>query len=85
MGFPEPSKSSQQNDPRNNSNAPINQNASKLNAIEIPSISLPKGGGAIKSIDEKFQVNAANGTAALSIPFPFSPSRNAFMPSMALS
>lgn len=26
----------------------------KSNAIEIPSISLPKGGGAIKGIDEKF-------------------------------
>ena len=35
----------------------------KSNAIEVPSISLPKGGGAIKSIDEKFSVNAVNGTA----------------------
>ena len=59
--------------------------ATKSNAIEVPSISLPKGGGAIKSIDEKFSVNAANGTAGFSIPFPFSPSRNGFMPSMSLS
>lgn len=51
----------------------------------IPGISLPKGGGAIKSIDDKFSVNALNGTATFSIPFPFSPSRNAFMPSMSLS
>lgn len=57
----------------------------KSNAIEIPSIKLPKGGGAIKSIDEKFSVNAANGTASFNIPFPFSPSRNAFMPGMALN
>ncbi len=57
----------------------------KSHQIEIPSISLPKGGGAIKSIDEKFQVNAVNGTAGFSIPFPFSPSRNNFMPSLALS
>ena len=28
----------------------------KSNAIEIPSISLPKGGGAIKGIDEKFSM-----------------------------
>ena len=55
------------------------------NSITIPQIALPKGGGAIKSIDEKFQVNAANGTAGFSIPFPFSPSRNSFMPGMALS
>ena len=39
----------------------------KSNVIEIPPISLPKGGGALKSIDEKFSVNAANGT--VSIPF----------------
>ena len=30
------------------------------NAIKIPEKSLPKGGGAIKGIDEKFEVNAAN-------------------------
>lgn len=36
----------------------------KSNAIEVPSISLPKGGGALKGIDEKFSVNAVNGTAA---------------------
>lgn len=45
------------------------------NAIETPSIALPKGGGAIKGIDEKFSVNAVNGTASFSIPLPFSPAR----------
>lgn len=55
----------------------------KSNAIEIPSISLPKGGGAIKGIDEKFSVNAVNGTAGFSIPLPFSPAR-ALTPSLAL-
>ena len=30
----------------------------KSNSIEVPSIALPKGGGAIKGIDEKFSVNA---------------------------
>lgn len=49
----------------------------KSNAIEVPSISLPKGGGAIKGIDEKFSVNAINGTSAFSIPLPFSPTRGA--------
>jgi RHS repeat-associated protein len=56
----------------------------KSNAIEIPSISLPKGGGAIKGIDEKFSVNAINGTASFSIPLPFSPARGA-SPSLSLS
>ncbi len=49
----------------------------KSNAIEVPSISLPKGGGALKGIDEKFSVNAVNGTSSFSIPLPFSPSRGA--------
>ncbi|MBO9700910.1 MAG: VCBS repeat-containing protein [Sporocytophaga sp.] len=56
----------------------------RSNAIEVPSISLPKGGGAIKGIDEKFQVNAVNGTASFSIPLPFSPARGA-SPSLTLS
>jgi hypothetical protein len=47
------------------------ERATKSNAIEIPPISLPKGGGAIKGIDEKFQVNAANGTLRLVFHFLF--------------
>ncbi|MCK6695251.1 MAG: insecticidal toxin complex protein, partial [Thermoanaerobaculia bacterium] len=54
-------------------------------SIQTPQISLPKGGGAIKGIDEKFEVNAANGTASFSLPLPFSPARNGFMPAIALS
>lgn len=56
----------------------------KSNAIEIPSISLPKGGGAVKGIDEKFTVNAVNGTAACSIPLPVSQARGV-TPSLSLS
>lgn len=47
----------------------------KSNAIETPSISLPKGGGAIRGIDEKFSVNAINGTASFSIPLPVAQAR----------
>ncbi|MCC6282066.1 MAG: VCBS repeat-containing protein, partial [Saprospiraceae bacterium] len=61
------------------------ERATKSNAIEIPQISLPKGGGAIKGIDEKFEVNAANGTSSFSIPLPLSPNRNGFTPSLTLS
>src|SRR4051812_17963208 len=53
-------------------------------AIDVPSISLPKGGGALKGIDEKFSVNAVNGTASFSIPLPFSPARGT-SPSLSLS
>lgn len=56
----------------------------KSNAIEVPTIALPKGGGAIKGIDEKFSVNAVNGTASFSIPLPFAPARGA-SPALSLS
>src|SRR3954468_20972547 len=56
----------------------------KSNAIDIPSISLPKGGGAIKGIDEKFSVNAVNGTASFSISLPVSPARGV-APALSLS
>jgi RHS repeat-associated protein len=50
-----------------------------------PSITLPKGGGAIKGIEEKFEVNAVTGTAGFSIPLPGSPSRQNFAPQLVLS
>src|SRR5579859_1713535 len=53
--------------------------------VDAPALSLPKGGGAIRSIDEKFTVNPSNGTAALSLPLPFSPARNGFLPPVRLS
>lgn len=56
----------------------------KSNAVEVPSISLPKGGGAIKGIDQKFTVNAVNGTAAFSVPLPVSQARGA-APALSLS
>lgn len=60
------------------------EHSTKSNAINIPSIALPKGGGAIKGIDEKFSVNAVNGTAAFSIPLPVSQAR-ALTPALTLS
>lgn len=53
--------------------------------LKIPSIELPKGGGAIKSIEEKFQVNAVTGTFSFGIPIPLSPSRQDFVPAIGLS
>jgi hypothetical protein len=51
----------------------------------LPAVSLPKGGGAIRSVDEKFQVNPATGTGSLSIPVFASPGRQGFGPRLALS
>jgi RHS repeat-associated protein len=51
----------------------------------LPSISIPKGGGAIRGLGEKFEVNAATGTGSLSVPVPISPSRGNSTPALALS
>ena len=53
-------------------------------SIQAPQINLPKGGGAIKSIDEKFSVNAVNGTSSFNLPIPFSQARG-FSPSLMLN
>ncbi len=53
--------------------------------IETPSVSLPKGGGALKGIDEKFQVNSTNGTSAFAIPLPLSGGRGGFTPLSAIT
>ncbi|MFL9966301.1 SpvB/TcaC N-terminal domain-containing protein [Paraburkholderia sediminicola] len=50
-----------------------------------PAINLPKGGGAIRGIDEKFTTNPATGTGAISIPLALSAGRNAFGPQIALT
>ena len=54
-------------------------------ALESPSISLPKGGGAIKGIDEKFTVNPSNGTVSLSLPLPFTPARGGALPPVRIA
>jgi RHS repeat-associated protein len=51
----------------------------------LPSLSLPKGGGAIRGIGEKFSVNAATGTSALSVPLLATAGRAGFGPKPALS
>ena len=49
----------------------------------LPSVSLPRGGGAIRNLDEKISVNAATGTAELSLPLPLSQAR--LTPSLTMS
>ncbi|MFT4066305.1 SpvB/TcaC N-terminal domain-containing protein [Paraburkholderia sp.] len=49
-----------------------------------PQVSLPKGGGAIRGIDEKLSVNPVTGAANLSVPLPISPSRSGFHPQLSL-
>ncbi len=58
-----------------------NQNFS----VAAPSIQLPKGGGAIRGIGEKFAANPVTGTASMSIPIATSPGRAGFGPQLSLS
>jgi RHS repeat-associated protein len=53
--------------------------------ISVPSISLPKGGGAIRGIGEKFTANPVTGTGSLSVPIATSPGRSGFGPQLSLS
>lgn len=53
--------------------------------VQFPSLSLPKGGGAIQGIGEKFQANPVTGTGSMSVPIAISPGRSGFAPQLALS
>lgn len=54
-------------------------------SMQAPSLSLPKGGGAIKGIGEKFAANPVTGTGSLSVPIAVSPGRSGFGPQLSLS
>jgi hypothetical protein len=51
----------------------------------LPSISLPKGGGSIGGMGEKFNVNPADGTGSSAIPIRTSPSRGGLGPALSLN
>src|SRR5689334_6978073 len=60
--------------------------AEKTNgAFTPPSIALPKGGGAIHGIGEKFAANPVTGTGSMTIPISVSPGRSGFAPQLSLS
>src|SRR4051794_39713724 len=53
--------------------------------VSAPAINLPKGGGAIRGIGEKFAANPVTGTGSMSVPIPTSPGRSGFGPQLSLS
>jgi RHS repeat-associated protein len=53
--------------------------------VQPPAIALPKGGGAIHGIGEKFAANGATGTGSLSVPLATSSGRSGFGPHLSLS
>ena len=49
---------------------------------QAPVISLPKGGGAIRGLGEKFNTNPVTGTGSLNVPIYTSPGRSGFGPQL---
>src|SRR5947208_1153897 len=59
--------------------------ASAPGTSSLPSISLPKGGGAIRGIGEKFAANPVTGTGSMTVPIATSPGRSGFGPQLSLN
>lgn len=53
--------------------------------LSAPKIELPKGGGAIRGMGEKFAANPVTGTGSMTVPIATSPGRNGFGPELSLS
>jgi RHS repeat-associated protein len=54
-------------------------------AVSAPKITLPKGGGAVSGIGEKFAANPLTGTGSMAVPLFTSPGRSGFGPQLSLS
>ena len=65
--------------------APQTARTTESSSAQLPSISLPKGGGAIRGISEKFSVNPVTGTGSMVIPIETSPGRDGFGPQLSLT
>jgi hypothetical protein len=59
------------------------QEKSSQHFISAPSISLPKGGGAIRGMGEKFAANPVIGTGSMTVPIATSPGRSGFGPQVS--
>lgn len=51
---------------------------------KLPTLKMPKGGGAIQGIGEKYTVNLANGTGSLAVPIATSSGRSGIQPGLTL-
>ncbi len=71
---------------KNNNQAGVAQGGEQnKGGISAPSITLPKGGGAIRGIGEKFAANPVTGTGSMTVPIATSPGRSGFGPQLSLS
>ena len=54
-------------------------------SIALPALTMPKAGGAIRGIGEKFAANPVTGTGSTSVPIPTTPGRSGFGPHLTLT
>lgn len=68
-------------------NAPDGQDPKGTSNFDVkaPTLQLPKGGGAIRGMGEKFAANPVTGTGSMSFPIATSPGRSGFGPQFSLS
>lgn len=66
-------------------NPPPTEPTEKPSPVTAPAVALPKGGGAICGIGEKFAANPVTGTGSLTVPIATSPGRSGFGPQLAIS
>src|SRR4051812_37855600 len=59
--------------------------ADKSSFSPPPAVSLPKGGGAIRGMGEKFAANPVTGTGSMTVPIVASPGRSGFGPQLSLA
>ncbi|MCI0392945.1 MAG: FG-GAP-like repeat-containing protein [Acidobacteria bacterium] len=77
-------KPTEAQDPRENT-ANQGDQGKGSSPFAAPSISLLKGGGAIRGMGEKFAANPVTGTGSMSVPIATSPGRSGFGPQLSLS
>ncbi|CAN98730.1 Rhs family protein [Sorangium cellulosum So ce56] len=66
------------------SSGALEARAGALEPVAPPAPSLPKGGGALRGIGEKFSVSATTGTGTVQVPIATSPARAGFHPELSL-
>src|SRR5690242_21488988 len=71
--------------PMNDRTAAATSASNSYASNQAPVLSLPKGGGAIRGIGEKFAANPVTGTGSMTVPIATSPGRSGFGPQLSLS
>ncbi len=71
--------------PRSSSPFEAPRSTSREHPVALRSVELPRGGGAIRSISERYAANAATGSGGASIDLGLSPGRSGFGPPLPLA